>query len=620
MTSKQKKKLAVIIVGSALLVIAALIPVKTEPYRLFIFLVPYLVAGSGVLIKAFKNICHGQIFDENFLMSIATIGALFLGDYAEASFVMLFYLVGELFESIAVGKSRKSVSELMDIRPDSANVERNGEVVVVSPEEAAVGEVLIVKPGEKIPLDAVVTEGSSSVNTSALTGESIPRDVTVGDELMSGCVNGSGMLRARIVKEYGESTVTKILELVENSSSRKSKAESFITRFARVYTPAVIALAVLIAVIPPLFFGGEWSMWIERALTMLVISCPCALVISVPLSFFGGIGGAAKNGILIKGSSYMSAVSKIGVAVFDKTGTLTKGSFKVTAIHPDILSERELLELAVLAEYYSNHPVSDSLKSAYAASCDPKCITSDEEIAGHGVISVIDGKTVAVGNRKLMDKVGAVSRDCHHVGTIVHIAVDGEYQGHIIISDEIKPSSETAIKRLRELGVEKSVMLTGDSAAVGEAAAKEIGMDEVYSELLPADKVSHVETLLSEKPPKSSLAFIGDGINDAPVLSLADVGIAMGALGSDAAIEAADVVLIDDDPRKVALAIKIARKTISIVTQNIAFALFVKAVILAMTIFGATNMWLAVFADVGVSVIAILNATRTLRIKKDEEE
>lgn len=618
MNSKQKKVLIRIIIAGILFigisVFSKISGYDNEIVMLTVYLVPYLIIGYDILIKAVKNIFHGQIFDENFLMVIATIGAFILKEYPEAVAVMLFYQVGELFQNIAVHRSRKSISDLMDICPDYANVERDGEIEEVMPEEVNEGEIIIIKPGEKIPIDAVVIEGKSEINTSALTGESIPRDVEKGDNLISGCVNGRGLLKARTTKTYDNSTVAKILDLVENSSLRKAKSENFITKFAKYYTPAVILLAVLIAVIPPLFFNGLWAEWIEQALIMLVISCPCALVISVPLSFFGGIGGASKKGILIKGSTCIESLSKAEIAVFDKTGTLTKGNFKVTEICSEKYSEKELLRYASLAESFSDHPVSLSLKEAYNEELPKNAVSETEEISGHGVISVVDGKEVAVGNEKLMKKIGAEYKECNLAGTIVYVAIDKVFAGYIVISDEIKENSQKALNELDKLSVKRKIMLTGDRKEVAENVGKKLGIKEIYSELLPDDKVSFVEKFLKEKQKEKSLIFVGDGINDAPVLTIADVGIAMGGLGSDAAIEAADVVITDDNPVKIPLAVKLSKKTMSIVMQNIIFALLVKGIIMILGIFGIANMWLAVFADVGVSVIAILNAMRCGRI------
>ena len=624
MTPKQKKMLARI-VSAAVLFVAAELVTRAAALpgwgRLLIFLIPYFVIGWDILWRAARNIAHGQVFDENFLMALATVGALAIGEYPESVFVMLFYQVGEFFQGWAVGRSRQSIAALMDIRPDYANVEREGREEKVDPEDVAVGETILIKPGERVPLDGVILEGTSALNTAALTGESLPRDVQPGDDVISGCVNLTGLLRVRTTKEFGDSTVSKILDLVENSSSKKAKAEQFITRFARWYTPVVVIGAVLLAVIPPLVTGGDWSKWIEQALIFLVISCPCALVISVPLTFFGGIGGASKQ---VKGSNYLEALARTDIVVFDKTGTLTRGVFNVTAIHPDRCSEPQLLELAALAESYSSHPIARSLRDAYGMDMDESRVTHVAEIAGRGVKAEIgpaageggDVRTVYVGNDKLMEEMGVSWHPCHHVGTTVHVAAEGEYLGHIVISDEVKPDAKAAVAALKAAGVRRTVMLTGDAQAVGEAVGKELGLDEVHAQLLPAGKVERVEALLGQKVPKGTLAFVGDGINDAPVLSRSDVGIAMGALGSDAAIEAADVVLMDDKPSKIAAAISIARRTLVIARQNIVFALAVKAVFLIMGLFGVANMWEAVFADVGVSVIAILNATRALKTKE----
>ena len=619
MTTKQKKNLIRIAVALVLFLAAWLSPL-TGWWQLGAFLVPYFIVGWDVLWRALRNIAHGQIFDENFLMAVATIGALAIGEYPEGVAVMLFYQVGEWFQSYAVGRSRRSIASLMDIRPDIANVERDGQLQEVDPDEVAIGEVIVVKPGEKVPLDGVVLEGRSSLDTAALTGESLPREVVPGDDVVSGCVNQSGLLRVQVTKRFGESTVSKILDLVENASSKKAPAENFITKFARYYTPCVVIGAVLLAVLPPLLTGWNdwsvWSEWIHRALIFLVISCPCALVISVPLSFFGGIGGASRCGILVKGSNYLEALAATDVVVFDKTGTLTQGVFNVTAIHPDHVSEGQLLELAALAESYSEHPISRSLREAYGKEVDTSRITSNEELAGRGVRAVIDGKTVCVGNNKLMDDIGIAWHPCHRVGTTVHVSVDGAYAGHIVISDEVKPDAKEAIAALKELGVRKTVMLTGDAKAVGESVAADLGLDAVYTQLLPGDKVDRMEDLLKERVGKGKLAFVGDGMNDAPVLSRADVGIAMGGMGSDAAIEAADIVLMDDKPSKIASAIRIARGTHRIVNQNIVFALAVKALVLLLGALGVANMWEAVFADVGVSVIAILNAMRALKVEE----
>lgn len=619
MTRKQKKMVARIAASAVLLVAAVLIPYE-GPWRFVLFLPAYFVIGWDVLWKAARNIAHGQVFDENFLMALATVGAFctgFFGEgqYPEAVFVMLFYQVGELFQGYAVGKSRKSIASLMDIRPDYANVERDGQLTQVDPEEVAVGDTITVKAGERVPLDGVVLEGQSMVNTSALTGESVPRQVQPGDDVISGCVNQSGLLRVRVTKPFGESTVQKILDLVENSSSKKAKAENFITKFARYYTPIVVFCALALALVPPLFVG-DWVGWVQKALIFLVVSCPCALVISVPLSFFGGIGGASRQGILVKGGNYLEVLANTEIVVFDKTGTLTKGVFNVTAIHPEEYSESGLLEMAALAESYSDHPISRSLKEAWGKELDASRVGEVEELSGRGVRAQVDGKTVCAGNDKLMEDIGVKWHPCHHVGTTVHVAVEGKYTGHIVISDEVKPDAKEAIAALRAQGVKKTVMLTGDAKAVGESVAKDLGMDEAYTQLLPGDKVDRVEALLSEKSPKGKLAFVGDGINDAPVLSRADIGIAMGALGSDAAIEAADIVLMDDKPSKIAKAMEISKRTLRIVRQNIVFALAVKLLVLALTPFGIANMWEAVFADVGVMVIAILNASRALQAGK----
>ena len=581
-----------------------------------LYLIPYGIIGWDVLWRAIRNIKNGQVFDENFLMSVATVGAFGCGEYPEAVAVMLFYQVGELFQSVAVDRSRKSISALMDIRPDYANIEQNGELVQVDPEEVSVGDVIVVKAGERVPLDGTVLEGASSLDTAALTGESLPRDVQAGDEVVSGCVNLTGVLHVRVNKPFGESTVAKILDLVENSSSKKAKAENFITRFARYYTPAVVFAALALAALPPLLGMGPWLMWVQRALNFLVVSCPCALVISIPLSFFGGIGGASKQGILVKGGNYLEALAQAGIVVFDKTGTLTKGTFEVTAVHPQQVSERELLELAALAERFSDHPISRSIQAACQSAPDPNRVTDAKEIAGHGVQAVVDGKTVLAGNQKLMDQFRIPLEDtCRHVGTIIHVAVDGVYMGHIVISDQVKEGAEQALRALKVAGVRKTVMLTGDSQAVGQAVAGQLGLDEVHAELLPGDKVDQVERLLQSKGPKEQLVFVGDGINDAPVLSRADIGVAMGAMGSDAAIEAADIVLMDDDLNKLPVAVRIARKTLRIVRENIVFALAVKFLVLILSALGVANMWWAVFADVGVSVIAILNSMRMLNAK-----
>lgn len=615
MSKKQKRMLARIILSAALLAAAVLLD-RSGWLRLAAFLIPYGIIGWDVLWRAVRNIAHGQVFDENFLMSIATVGAFFTGEYPEAVFVMLFYQVGELFQSYAVDRSRRSISELMDIRPDYANIEVDGRLTQVDPEDVQVGDIIVVKPGERIPLDGVVLEGASSINTSALTGESLPREVEPGGDVISGCVNMTGLLRIRVTRVFEESTVSKILDLVENSSSKKAKAENFITKFARIYTPVVVICAALLALLLPFLIGVSWAESIHRALIFLVISCPCALVISVPLSFFGGIGGASKQGVLVKGGNYLEVLANTEIVVFDKTGTLTRGVFNVTAIHPDQCGQQQLLELAALAESYSDHPISRSLKDAYHTEPDTGRVSNVEELSGRGVRAVIDGKSVAVGNGKLMEEVGVSWHPCHKIGTTVHVAVEGTYLGHIVISDEVKPDAAQAIADLKAQGVRKTVMLTGDAKAVGESVSAELGLDEVYTQLLPADKVDRVEALLGQKTGKGQLAFVGDGINDAPVLSRADIGIAMGALGSDAAIEAADVVLMDDQPSKIATAIHIARRTLRIVKQNIVFALAVKLLVLALGALGFATMWAAVFADVGVSVIAILNATRALRVSQ----
>ena len=619
MSKKQKQTLARIIASALLLAAVYFLPAE-GPLRLALFLLPYGLIGWDVLWRAVRNIARGQVFDENFLMALATVGAFCIGEYPEAVFVMLFYQVGELFQSYAVGRSRQSIAALMDIRPDYANVEREGRLLQVDPEEVAVGDYIVVKPGEKIPLDGVVTEGSSAVNTAALTGESLPRDVSPGDAVVSGCINQSGLLRIKTTKLFGESTVAKILDLVENSSSKKARAENFITKFARYYTPAVVIAALLLALLPPLILGGGWpvwSAWLNRALIFLVISCPCALVISIPLGFFGGIGGASKAGILVKGSNYLEALARTEILVFDKTGTLTKGTFQVTAVHPEEISEERLLELAALAESYSDHPISLSLKAAYQKEIDAGRVKNAEELAGRGVRATVDGLTVCAGNSRLMKEAGADWYDCHLTGTVVHVAVEGRYAGHIVISDVVKPDAAEAVADLKRQGIRRTVMLTGDTPAVGEQVGRELGLDEVHAGLLPADKVDWVEALLKQKSPRGKLAFVGDGINDAPVLSRADIGIAMGGLGSDAAIEAADVVLMDDKPSKLSTAIEISKKTLRIVKQNIVFALGIKALVLLLGALGMANMWEAVFADVGVSVIAILNATRALKAGKD---
>ena len=615
MSKKQKRMLFRVLASAVLFAVALLLP--TEGWlRLFTFLIPYAVIAWDVLWRAVRNIAHGQVFDENFLMSLATVGALATGEYPEAVFVMLFYQVGELFQSYAVDQSRKSITSLMDIRPDYANIEVDGQLRQVDPEDVAVGDTIVIKAGERIPLDGVVLEGTSNVDTAALTGESLPREAQPGDDVISGCVNLSGLLRVRVTKAFEESTVAKILDLVENSSSKKAKAENFITKFARYYTPAVVLAAVALALLPPLFTSIQWVDSIQRALNFLVVSCPCALVISVPLSFFGGIGGASKNGILVKGGNYLEVLAKTELVVFDKTGTLTRGVFNVTAIHPDHCGEAQLLELAALAESYSDHPISRSLKEAYGKELDASRVSNVEELSGRGVRATVDGRQICAGNDKLMEDIGVSWHPCHRVGTTVHVASDGVYLGHIVISDEVKPDAKEAITALKACGVRRTVMLTGDAKAVGESVAQELGLDELHTQLLPADKVTRVEALLGEVSPKGALAFVGDGINDAPVLSRADIGIAMGGLGSDAAIEAADIVLMDDKPSKLADAIRIARRTLAIVRQNIVFALAVKFLVLALSAAGVANMWEAVFADVGVSVIAILNAMRALKTVK----
>lgn len=609
MSRKQKKNLIRILAAVAVLLLSVLLPVA-DWIKIVIALVAYGLAGWDVLWGAVRGIAHGQVFDEKFLMAVATLGAIASQDYNEACAVMIFYQIGELFQGIAVGKSRRDIAALMDIRPDTANVLRDGVEQEVSPEEVAVGETIVVKPGEKIPLDGEVIEGSTAVNTAALTGESLPQDKNVGDKVISGSINMTGVIKVRTTSEFGESTVARVLELVENSASKKAKVENFITRFARYYTPCVVIAALILAIIPPLFVGNWWD-WVNRALTFLVVSCPCALVVSVPLSFFGGIGGASRKGILVKGSNYLETLSKVNTAVFDKTGTLTKGSFAVTAIHPAKVSNDELLDIAAVAECNSNHPIAQSIVAAHKGHINPERVSSVKEIAGRGVEAVIDGRTIYVGNSKLMDDVHADWHECHHVGTVIHIAENGKYLGHIVISDEPKPDSKKAIQQLKALGVKKVVMLTGDSRKVAENVANELGVDEVRAELLPADKVTEVEKLLESDGP---LAFVGDGINDAPVLSRADVGIAMGALGSDAAIEAADVVLMDDKPSKIPEAMNIARKTMRIVRQNIIVSLTVKGLVLIITAIGMGNMWYAVFADVGVLILAVLNAMRALKV------
>ena len=626
MTKKQKKMLLRIIIAAVMLAALYFLPV-TGWLRLGLYLVTYLVIGYDILKKAGQGIANGRVFDENFLMAVATVGAFALaiyeksGDYNEAIAVMLFYQVGELFQSYAVGKSRKNISALMDIRPDYANIEQDGNLVQVDPDEVAVGTVIVVQPGEKAPIDGVVVEGSSTLNTSALTGESLPRDVHEGDEIISGCINMTGVLKIRTTKAFGESTVSKILELVENSSSRKSRSEDFIAKFARIYTPVVCYGALALAVLPPVIrlvggMDGQWEQWIYRALTFLVTSCPCALVVSIPLSFFAGIGGASHEGILIKGSNYLETLSQVRTVVFDKTGTLTRGVFEVTAVHHSDMDEQKLLEYAALAECASSHPISKSLQRAYGKAIDRSRVTDIQELSGHGVTAVVDGHPVAAGNSKLMEQLGIPYHDCHSVGTIIHMAVDGQYAGHIVISDVVKPHAKEAVEALHKAGVEKTVMLTGDAKKVADAVAAELGVDEVHSELLPGDKVDKVESLLAQQSGKAKLAFVGDGVNDAPVLGRADIGIAMGAMGSDAAIEAADIVLMDDEPLQIAKAIRISRKCIGIVYENIVFALAVKFACLVLVAIGLADMWAAIFADVGVMVLAVLNAIRALRVKK----
>ena len=625
MTKKQKVMLIRILITAAMLLALKFIPLTGIP-QLIAYLIAYLVIGYDILRKAGKGIVNGRVFDENFLMAIATLGAFFLaiwtksGDYVEGIAVMLFYQIGELFQSYAVGKSRRNISALMDIRPDYANIEKDGQLEQVDPDEVAVGSIIVVQPGEKVPLDGVVVSGSASLNTSALTGESLPRDVKEGEEIISGCIDMSGVLKIRTTKEFGESTVSKILDLVENASSRKSRSETFISRFARVYTPAVCAAAAVLGILFPLGrmvlgIDPQWTNWIYRALTFLVVSCPCALVISIPLSFFAGIGGASKEGILIKGSNYLEELSDAKYVVFDKTGTLTQGVFEVTAVHHNEMDKDKLLEFAALAECASSHPISKSLQKAYGKVIDRDRVTDIQEISGHGVEAVVDGHKVAAGNSKLMQQLGIEYHDCHSVGTIIHMAVDGQYAGHIVISDVVKPHSKAAIAALKHAGVEKTVMLTGDARRVADEVAAELGVDEVRSELLPADKVAEVENLLAQKSERAKLAFVGDGINDAPVLTRADIGIAMGAMGSDAAIEAADVVLMDDDPMQIAKAIKISRKCIGIVRQNIVFSLVIKFGCLALVAIGVADMWAAIFADVGVMILAVLNAIRALKYK-----
>ena len=619
MNKKQKKMLIRIIVAAVLIVLFSKLPIDGY-VRFGLFMIPYLVIGYDILQKAFKGIRNKQVFDENFLMAVATVGAILLGDYSEGVAVMLFYQIGELFQSYAVGKSRRNISELMDIRPDYANIEVDGKLEQVDPDEVEIGTVIVVQPGEKVPIDGVIIDGVSILNTSALTGESLPRDAKAGDEVISGCINMTGVLKIRTIREFGESTVSKILELVENSSSRKSKSENFISKFAKYYTPVVCYGALALAFIPPivLLIMGKpamWGDWIYRALTFLVISCPCALVISIPLSFFAGIGGASNQGVLVKGSNYLETLAQTSYVVFDKTGTMTQGVFEVSGVHHNEISDEKLLEYAALAECSSSHPISKSLQKAYGKPIDRNRVTDIEEISGNGVTAKVDGISVAAGNAKLMKRLGISYQECHHVGTVIHMAVDGKYEGHILISDILKPHAKEAIAELKKAGIKKTIMLTGDSKRVADQVAKELGIGEVYSELLPADKVSKVEELLHQKSEKEKLAFVGDGINDAPVLSRADIGIAMGALGSDAAIEAADIVLMDDDPLKISKAIKIARKCIHIVYENIYFAIGIKILCLILGALGIANMWMAIFADVGVMIIAVLNAIRTLFVK-----
>lgn len=622
MNKKQKKVFTRIIIAAVLMVVLSLLPIDGW-LKFVLFMIPYLVIGHDILLKAWKGILNRQVFDENFLMTVATIGAILLGDYKEGVAVMLFYQIGELFQSYAVGKSRRNISELMDIRPDYANIEKeDGTLEQVDPDEVGIGSVIVVQPGEKVPIDGMIEEGRTSLNTSALTGESLPREAGVGDEVISGCINMSGVLKIRTTKEFGESTVSKILDMVENASSKKSRSENFISKFAKYYTPAVCYGALALAILPPLvrllFLGmtPEWGDWVMRALTFLVISCPCALVISIPLSFFAGIGGASNAGVLVKGSNYLETLSQTKYVVFDKTGTMTQGVFEVSGVHHSSMDTEKLLEYAALAECHSSHPISKSLKKAYGKPLDPSRVTDVEEISGNGVTVKVDGVRVAAGNSKLMEKLGVDCMECHSVGTVVHMAVNGKYAGHILISDQIKPHAKEAIAALKKCGVKKTIMLTGDRREAARQVAEELGIDEVHSELLPGDKVAQVEKLLDEKGEKEKLAFVGDGINDAPVLSRADIGIAMGALGSDAAIEAADIVLMDDDPLKISKAIRISRKCLRIVYENIYFAIGVKVVCLILGALGIANMWAAIFADVGVMIIAVLNAIRALNVKK----
>ena len=621
MNKKQKKMLTRILIAAIMVAALSLVPVQGY-LRAVLYMIPYLVIGYDILLKAWKGIRNRQVFDENFLMAVATVGAICLGDFKEGTAVMLFYQIGELFQSYAVGKSRRNISELMDIRPDYANVERNGSLEKVDPDEVEIGSIIVVQPGEKVPIDGIITEGKTTLNTSALTGESLPRDAKEGDEIISGCINMTGVLKIRTTREFGESTVSKILDLVENSSSRKSRSENFISKFARYYTPVVCYSALALAILPPLvrlmFMGldPQWGDWVYRALTFLVISCPCALVISIPLSFFAGIGGASNAGVLVKGSNYMETLAQTRYVVFDKTGTLTKGVFEVCGVHHNVMEDHKILEYAALAECSSSHPISRSVQRAYGKEIDRTRVEDIEEISGNGVTARVDGIPVAVGNSRLMERLGVAFKECHQVGTIVHVAVDGSYAGHILIADVLKPTAKAAVAELKKSGIRETVMLTGDIDRVAQQAAAETGVDRVYSELLPADKVTKVEELLEKKNPREKLAFVGDGINDAPVLSRADIGIAMGALGSDAAIEAADVVLMDDDPLKVVKAVRIAKKCMRIVYQNIYFAIGIKILCLLLGAVGIANMWIAIFADVGVMVIAVLNAIRALFVKK----
>lgn len=621
MNKKQKKMLTRILIAAIMVAALSLVPVQGY-LRAVLYMIPYLVIGYDILLKAWKGIRNRQVFDENFLMAVATVGAICLGDFKEGTAVMLFYQIGELFQSYAVGKSRRNISELMDIRPDYANVERNGSLEKVDPDEVEIGSIIVVQPGEKVPIDGIITEGKTTLNTSALTGESLPRDAKEGDEIISGCINMTGVLKIRTTREFGESTVSKILDLVENSSSKKSRSENFISKFARYYTPVVCYSALALAILPPLVrlmlmgLDPQWGDWVYRALTFLVISCPCALVISIPLSFFAGIGGASNAGVLVKGSNYMETLAQTRYVVFDKTGTLTKGVFEVCGVHHNVMEDHKILEYAALAECSSSHPISRSLQRAYGKEIDRTRVEDIEEISGNGVTARVDGIPVAVGNSRLMERLGVAFKECHQVGTIVHVAIDGSYAGHILIADVLKPTAKAAVAELKKSGIRETVMLTGDIDRVAQQAAAETGVDRVYSELLPADKVTKVEELLEKKNPREKLAFVGDGINDAPVLSRADIGIAMGALGSDAAIEAADVVLMDDDPLKVVKAVRIAKKCMRIVYQNIYFAIGIKILCLLLGAVGIANMWIAIFADVGVMVIAVLNAIRALFVKK----